>query len=66
MDWSAYPEHHGNSKASNQVLDLEFYRKRLLDDADRLFNPASPELKFVFLGPSPQYVIPAHMDLGAS
>ena len=56
MDWSAYPEHHGNTKMGDQVFDRHFYRERLLEDADRLFSAQSRGLDIVFLCREPQYV----------
>lgn len=54
MNWAAYPEH--RCDAPPDAFDRSFYRKRLLEDATRLFKPGESEVKLLYVAKQPQYV----------
>ncbi|KAH8706165.1 hypothetical protein BGZ61DRAFT_531383 [Ilyonectria robusta] len=54
MNWAAYPEHRCN--APPDAFDRSFYRKRLLEDAARLFKPGESEVKLVYVAKQPHAI----------
>lgn len=54
MNWAAYPEH--RCDAPPDAFDRSFYRKRLLEDATRLFKPGESEVKLLYVAKQPHAI----------